>query len=166
MYSGLKAVCLSWPHCSWIYSLDSATENKAVLFSIPLALLLKRQCDECEPLERHRRTKCWPGPSITQQPGWHYSLSLSHRASLSALPRIFNRGSKTRGISFAQVSIWCELSGIISTSCRICILRFIKWADLIGQTAVPSRGCVWLWTDRAFAYCLLICEAARMPWQL
>ncbi len=53
---------------------------------------LKRHHDGCKMLERHRRTKCWPTPSITHaEQMTQFSLSLFQRASLSVLPRIFNR---------------------------------------------------------------------------
>lgn len=59
---------------------------------IALLLGLKRHPDGCEMLERHRRTKCWPTPSITHaEQMTQFSLSLLQRASLSVLPRIFNR---------------------------------------------------------------------------
>ena len=59
---------------------------------IALLLRLKRHPDGCEMLERHRRTKCWPTPSITHaEQMTQFSLSLLQWASLSVLPRIFNR---------------------------------------------------------------------------
>lgn len=45
---------------------------------IALLLRLKRHPDGCEMLERHRRTKCWPTPSITHaEQMTQFSLSLS-----------------------------------------------------------------------------------------
>lgn len=137
----------------------SCPSGRTLMNIIPAKWLVK----ECPPLwaeelllmdvdawKRHGRTQRWPTPSITHAEPVTHTVSplpqsslfpLLQRPGLSAPARILNREeSCTRRISFAQVSICYKLSGIISTSCHICICACTRPRQRGRRTFSPGAG--------------------------